>query len=1475
PKKKANRGHAKNLLARLAQDKVAFGKDYQETISLEAMYKTDKELLTVDEIAAFREKEEKEKAKSIDSTPKKEDNEDDKKKEAPDGRLPADSKSTPGEDKPESGESPEGSKKDGELSGRDHESDTGGGRNDLQSDEEGRPSGRPDKEGGDSEHAEDAGAGSSDESNERVSKQSGRVTNYHITDADQVGEGGWKQKAKDNVAAIRALKTILKENRPATLAEQALLVKYVGWGASDLANNIFPQKEYSYEKHQSEDVYRTGWKALGEELKSLLSEEEYSQAKRSTLNAHYTSPEVIKAMYAALESFGFKGGRMLEPGCGIGHFVGLMPAGMRGDTKFTGVELDGTSAAIAKLLYPEESIHQADFIKFNRPDGFYDAVIGNPPFSSTAITQDKRYEKYKFPLHDYFFAKGMDKLRPGGLMMLVTSRYTMDKEGDRLRKYLSKQADLLGAIRLPQTAFKQNAGTDVVTDVIFLRKRMEGEAPAGESWAGIKEVKTRDGKTSVNEYFATHPQMVLGTHRLTGSMYGGSSYTVTPPQGTTIGAAFEKATENLPKGIYQKEKVLSVADEPTIEYDLAPDHIKEDAYYVDDKDALLIKVDGVGKPLGGKVGQKIIRSFVKVRDAVRMVLYIQSKEDVNEKDLAKAQKELSAAYDAFVKAHGHINKRTVVTMKNGDESVRYPNISPFRNDPDAYLVASIEKYNDETGEVKKTDIFTKRVIRPDIEPKIETVEDALNVSLVNKGYVDIEDIASLAGMTKDAAIDSLRGAIFRNPNKQKWETADAYLSGNVREKLTDARLAAEEDETYKPNVEALEEVQPADLSPSQMTVTLGMPIVKPEYIVSFANEVLTLNGLRSRFIAQTGTWVLTNEYGGSLAGYRGVAATSEWGTGDRTSAELLESALNNRQVTVTRRDSDGKTYTDKVATVAANEKMQKIKKAFLKWVWESPDRAEDIAKDYNERYNNSINRSFDGPYIDRMTFPGMSSLITPYRHQKRVAWRIVQQGNTYMAHSVGAGKTIASIMAAMEMKRLGIKKKPAWVVPNHMLKQFSSEFLQLYPAAKLLVADEENFSKVQRNRFMGRVAAENWDGVIITHSAFGKMQVQPQFMADSIREMLDELEMVLDTVDHSERATRKQIERQKEKLEARLTKLAEGEGKDRGVSFEETGIDMIIVDEAQEFRKLDFITNQSTIKGIDPNGSLRAWDLYIKGKYLESLTPGRSMVLMSGTPVTNTLGEVYTIQRYLTEDLLRKNHLDNFDSWASTFGDLVTNVEAGPGGYKAVTRFAEFTNMEVLGKMWGDIGDYIRVKDLPYITLPEVDTGGRKVVAVDQTATQKRYKEVLKERVRHIENRTGRPQRGDDIILSVITDGRHAAIDERYIDPSLPPNPESKLEVMIDNVHEIWERTKADKSTQMIFSDLGVPGSEGRRGFSAYNRIKERLIELGVPANEIAFMQDYKKSQAKQDLFKRMKTGQVRVLIGSSQAMGTGVNAQD
>ncbi|MBN2162452.1 MAG: hypothetical protein JW713_05875 [Pontiellaceae bacterium] len=1305
--------------------------------------------------------------------------------------------------------------------------------------------------------------------------------NYRITDADDIGGGGWKQKARDNVEAIKVLHRLAAEGREATLEEKQKLVKYVGWGASELANGMFPDPRTG--------AFRDEWKEMAEELELLLTDKEYDAARRSTLNAHYTSPKVIRGIYNALERFGFDGGKMLEPGAGVGHFIGLMPEAYLDNSIFTGVELDPISARIAQALYPDADVRNTDYTKFSAPDGFYDVAVGNPPFANIKIVSDRRYRDKRFMLHDYFFAKSIDKVRPGGLLVFVTSKGTMDKIDDKARRYLAEQADLLGAIRLPQTAFKANAGTDVVTDVIFLRKRQIYEQPAGEAWNDIVEVNTPDGPASVNEYFKNHPEMVLGSLRLTGSMYRANELTVEANAGVDIEDAFVEAVMKLPANVYQGREVEAKAAEDGRQLDLAPDHIKEDAYFLGDDGEVYQKINGgahlikVRKKRGEKGVAKthavVLRSYIPLRDAVRDVLYKQVT-GADDADLKKSQVAAEKLYHSFVKKHGPINKSTRserINPKTGKEiiTVRYPNVAPLSEDPDVYLIASIEQFDEETGKVKGlSGLMTKRIIGGEKTAKIETVQDALGVTLDRLGRVDISMIAGEMDLSEQEAIDSLGNSIFRDPEKDDWVTDDEYLSGNVKRKLEEAQTAAKVDKQYARNVTALEKVQPKPLEPAEITISLGMPIVKAEYIEKYIEEVMGLHA-RIHHDPALGKWAVVPKRRNETDSDK---ATVEWGGGNRNAFSLLDSALNQKSVRIMKTVWDNgkrKDVFDAEATEAANEKLTIIKESFRNWIFNDHERTKDLVTRYNEVYNTDAPRQYNGEHL---SLPGINTMYKPYPHQKNVAWRIIQNGNTYMAHEVGAGKTIASVIAGMEMKRLGIIKKPQYVVPNHMLKQFSSELLDLYPAAKILVADEQQFSKQRRNRFMGRVAAEEWDAIIITHSAFKKIPISPDFEMEKVGELLDELRDYLrEAQNEDDRVTVKNLEAMIKRQEEKLAKLATQAGKDKGVFFEDTGIDFLFVDEAHEFRKLSFATNMSSLKGIDPNGSEMAWDLYMKSRYLETRNPNRSLVLMSGTPITNTMGELYTVLRYLSEPVLQEADIHHFDAWAATFGEEKTRLEATPGGtYQPVSRFSSFHNIGDLARLWSRIGDVIKTRDLPYMTekLPKLKGGQRTVVIAKQTDTQVQYKQMLNARLEAIKQRKGPPKKGDDIVLSVITDGRHAAIDQRFVSPNLPADPESKLEVMIKNVYDIWNATKKDKLTQMIFSDLGVPSSLERRGFSVYLQIRDELIRRGVPANEIAFMQDYKSHEKKRKLFKSVNKGDVRVLIGSSKAMGTGVNAQ-
>ena len=1297
---------------------------------------------------------------------------------------------------------------------------------------------------------------------------------YRITDADRIGEGGAKQKARDNLAAIRIVRACIAESRAATPQEQTQLTKYVGWGASELANGLFPAKEYNHFTRRFDEKFKPEWEALGLELRDLLSAEEYEGAKGSTLNAHYTSPGIISQMWRAVERFGFTGGRVLEPGAGISLFVGLAPDTVKGSSRFTTVELDPISASIAKLLYPQQDARHQDFTKFDMPNGFYDLGIGNPPFAQTVIQADPAYAKHRFSLHDYFFAKALDKVRPGGILMFVTSRYTMDKQDDKARQYLMKQADLMGAIRLPQTAFQKNAGTEVVTDVLFLRKRLTGEVPSGEAWGQSKALSVGEHSYAVNEYYHAHPEMVLGAHSSQGSMRSANEYTVTP-SGKLLEEEFAAAVDLLPEKVYQKPEVKSAATQSNAIDETAPGTLKQGSYYLGKDGEIFTKEGDIGVPTTKKMGLDVIRSFITLRDAAKQVLHVQLKEG-SASELKGAQWELKQQYDQFVKKHGLLNKYS--TQNRTDKKSGEPteirimqNWNKFNDDPDSSLVMALEKYDPETEEVKLSDIFTQRVINPVAKPRIESVADALHVVLHETGIVDMTRIAGLMGISETTAADSLGELVYLDPTTQGWQTDDEYLSGPVKDKLAAARQAAGFSPVYQRNVAALEAVQPKDIEPSRIKIALGSPVVDPLWIEQFSEEVIAM-GVRISHTPQTGGWSVA-----ALSGYQAAGATVDFGTGRRSAAVLLDAALNKSPVQVydtIMEDGKERRVINNDETNSANAKLEKIKERFSSWLWEDSKRGVEAAKRFNDAYNTHVKREYGGKHIAAMTFPGVSAAKPPYDHQKRVAWRVVQRGNTYMAHSVGAGKTIASVLAGMELKRLGIKKKPLWVVPNHMLQQFAAEFLELYPAAKIMVADEANFSGDNRERFMGRVAADNWDGIIITHSAFKKIPMSPEFQQGYIEEMIGEIADIIAWSDKREdRIKIKDLERKKAALEQRLAKTMSSVGQGKGVSFEESGIDQIFVDEAHEYRKLDFASNQGNLKGIDTSGSDKAFDLFMKSQYLEGLYPGRSMVLMSGTPITNTIGEIFTLQRFLQYPLLKKLGLHVFDAWASEFGDTVTRLEKDPAGaYKPVTRFGKFRNMVNLQQMVSDVMDFVHAKNLEYVIRPEIAGGARQFVMSNESPQQKRFRQGLARRIEAIRNRKGPPSKGDDILLSVITDGRHAALADEYAGGETAEG--SKLWQAADKIYGIWKEHRTEQLTQMVFMDMGVPSSVERRGFSSYSWLKERLITLGMPADEIAFMQDYKKSTEKQKLFAAMNSGKMRVLIGSSQAMGTGVNAQ-
>jgi N12 class adenine-specific DNA methylase/adenine-specific DNA methylase len=1316
-----------------------------------------------------------------------------------------------------------------------------------------------------------------------------RGSNFHLA-GDRVLARGWKERARDNIAAIRLAAAIETEDRPATAEEQAQLIRFTGFGASDLANFVF--------RRPGDAEFRKGWEAIGEDLQDAVGDLHHASLARCTQYAHFTPEFIVRAIWAGLRRLGWRGGRVLEPGIGSGLFPALMPERLREPSHVTGIELDPVTARIARLLQPRARIIAGDFARTELPASF-DLAIGNPPFSDRTVRSDPAYRSMRLRLHDYFIARSIDLLKPGALAAFVTSSGTMDKADTAAREHIAKSADLVGAIRLPEGSFRASAGTDVVVDILFFHKRKIGDAEGDLSWLDLDEVRLAtgdDGAVRVNRWFAQHPDFVLGAHALTSGPFG-ETYTCSPRRGEDLETALSTAIALLPEAIYDGEPELIDPDlddaDDASGSELPSDrHVREGSYFFDKARGLMQLLDG--EPVAVKVRKgrstvgipekhvRIVTKLIPIRDAVREVLKCQELD----RPWKDAQIRLRIAWSNFVRDFGPINFTTVSLAEDEEtgevrETHRRPNIQPFVDDPDCWLVASIEDYDLETNTAKPGPIFTERVISPPAAPLITSAADALAVVLNERGHVDVDHIAELLHARVDDVIAELGSAIFRDPADGSWQTADAYLSGQVRDKLKAAEAAAGLDPAYERNVRALQAVQPADLSPSDITARLGAPWIPAADIVAFVKETMDAE-IKIHHMPELASWTVEARQLGWTA-----AGTSEWGTDRRHAGELLADALNSRvpQIFDTIKDGDSeRRVLNVVDTEAAKAKLQKIKDAFQRWIWSDPDRTDRLARVYNDRFNNIAPRAFDGSHLK---LPGASGAFVLYGHQKRGIWRIVSAGSTYLAHAVGAGKTMTMAAAIMEQRRLGLIAKAMLVVPGHCLAQAAREFLALYPNARILVADETNFTKDKRHRFLSRAATATWDAIIITHSAFRFISVPSAFEQQMIQDELELYETLLTKVESDDRVSRKRLERLKEGLKERLEALSTR--KDDLLTISEIGVDQIIVDEAQEFRKLSFATNMSTLKGVDPNGSQRAWDLYVKSRFVETKNPGRALVLASGTPITNTLGEMFSVQRYLGYAALAERGLHEFDAWASTFGDVSTELELQPSGkYKPVTRFATFVNVPELIAMFRSIADVVMPEDLrQYVRVPAISTGKRQILTAKPTAAFKRYQTLLGERIKAIEERDRPPEPGDDILLSVITDGRHAAIDLRLVDPDNDNEPDNKLNLLVANAFRIWQETAENSYTrtdgkpfelpgaaQMIFSDLGTISVEKSRGFSAYRWIRDELVRMGVPASEIAFMQDYKKSEAKQRLFGDVRAGKVRFLIGSSETMGTGVNAQ-
>ena len=1224
------------------------------------------------------------------------------------------------------------------------------------------------------------------------------------------------------------------ESRPATPDEKTKLVRYVGWGALP---QVFDPRNYE-------------WRQARAEVEQLLTPEELEAARASTLNAHYTSPTLVRAVYGALERFGFEQGRILEPACGIGHFIGLMPEAMHRHSTITGVEIDPLTARIAKALYPDADIRAQGFENAQLADGFYDVAISNVPFGDYPV-HDPRLNAYRFPIHDYFFAKALDKVRPGGLVTFITSRGTMDKVNSTLREYLAPKTEFLGAIRLPNTAFKQNAGTEVTTDIVMLRKLYPGETPRGPAWREVRDFTNHNWeKIPINEYFVERPHLMLGHLQLTGRMYRDNEPTL-EGDGRVLGDALATAIPALPAGIYRSQRV-ELAEPATEQTIPAPDYVKPNAYCIHDG-MVCIREENVLRPLTDLPSEtrSRIRGMIQVRDAVRGCLRSQI-DGSPEEQVVEARQQLNYAYDRFVARFGPVNLRA--------------NQRAFDGDPDLPLLLSLENYNDETKRAAKATIFHERTVhhRQPVEA-VSAPKEALLVSLNERGCIDLDHMAGLLNQPMEEFLPDCKGLIFLNPQTNQWETDDQYLSGNVREKLAVADAAAVADPRFLENVEALKSVQPADLSATEIDVRLGASWLPPQDVKQFTHELLNIpSGVDIEHIHALGTWHVNAEWEAKGA----TANTTDWGTDRYTGLELIEDALNLKTPTVYD-IVDKKPAVNAQATEAAREKQERIKERFKEWVWSDDSRRERLCRLYNDTFNHTRVRTFNG---DHLTLPGASGAIQLHRHQKAGVWRILQTPNTLLAHVVGAGKTYTMVAAAMELKRLGLSRKPIFVVPNHMLGQFSTELLTLYPGANILVAGKEDFESKNRKRLFGRIATGNWDAVIVTHSGFERIPLSQDTQKRFFEEQLHELEMIKrQHADSSNRRLVKELERAKKRLEARLQALAAEHKKDNTLTFEELGVDRVFVDEAHYFKNLFYVTKMTRIAGLPQTASERAFDMFLKVRHVQSLNGGGGVVFATGTPIANSMAEMFTMQRYLQPDDLKKHNLHHFDSWAATFGEPVTAMELSPdgAGYRLHTRFARFINVPELMQMFRQAAD---VQTAAMLNLPCPKLEGEKPAIRNAPATPELKAFVQELAARADRLKSGRVDPSEDNMLKITSEGRKAALDLRLMKPSVPDEPQGKVNLAVEKIFHIWQETKPERSAQLVFCDLSTPKD---RGFSVYRDIAEKLERLGVPTREIAFIQDYDSDASKLALFRDVRAGKVRVLFGSTQKMGSGTNVQE
>ena len=1269
--------------------------------------------------------------------------------------------------------------------------------------------------------------------------------NFRITD-DHLGEGGAKQKYARNIEAIRTLFKLEQEHRGATAEEQQVLSQYVGWGG--LADAFDPGKD--------------SWAKEYAELKGLLSEDEYAAARSSTLNAHYTSPTVIRSIYDAVERMGFHSGNILEPSMGVGNFFGMLPDSMA-DSRLYGVELDSITGRIAKKLYPQADITVAGFETTDRRD-FYDLAVGNVPFGQYKVN-DKAYNKLGFSIHNYFFAKTIDQVRPGGIVAFVTSRYTMDSKDSTARKHMAERADLLGAIRLPNNAFKANAGTEVVSDIIFLQKR---DRPIDHEPDWVQLGKTEDG-FAINQYFVDHPEMVLGQLTLESTQYG-HDLTVAPIEGANLADQLAEVVQHI-EGQYTEAEVETpdIADAENEKHILPADpDVKNFSYTVVDGEVYYRENSIMTQVELSDNAKARVTGMVELRQIVNQLIQEQL-DDYPDEDIKATQAKLNTAYDAFTAKYGLLNDR-----KNG---------RLFEDDSSYYLLCSLENLDENKQLKSKADMFTKRTIRPEhTVTSVDTPSEALAVSIGEHGRVDLPYMAELLGSPGDyeRITTELQGVIFKDPSADAdepeagWQTADEYLSGNVRNKLRMAQLAAESHPEFKINVEALTKAQPKDLEASEIDIRLGATWLNPAIVQQFMMETFQPpyrirynNLIQVRYSPFTSEWRIGNK---SAAGMYDIMSTETYGTHRANAYKILEDTLNLRDCRIydtIEEDGKERRVLNQKETMLAQQKQQAIKDTFAGWVWQDPQRRNLLVKQYNELFNSTRPREYDGSHIH---FVGMNPEINLREHQRNAVAHVLYGGNTLLAHEVGAGKSFEMAASAMESKRLGLCQKSLFVVPNHLTEQWASEFLRLYPNAKLLVTSKKDFEPANRKRFCARIATGDYDAVIIGHSQFEKIPLSAERQARIIEDQIEEIEKAIAEAKEQsgEHFTVKQMEKTRKTLEVKLKKLQSTDRKDDVVTFEQLGVDRLFVDESQNYKNLYLYTKMRNVAGLSTSEAQKSSDMFGKCRYLDEVTGGRGVIFATGTPISNSMTEMYTLMRYLQYSTLQQKQLPHFDAWASTFGETTTAIELAPEGtgYRARTRFAKFFNLPELMNMFKEAAD-IKTSDQLHLPVPEAKF---ETVVVKPSEIQQDMVKSLSERAAEVHS--GAVDPSVDNMLKITSDGRKIGLDQRLMNPLTPDDPDSKLNACVDNVLRIWNETKEDNLTQLIFCDMSTPKGDG--SFNVYDDIRTKLLAAGVPESEVEFIHNADTEGKKADLFSKVRSGKVRVLLGSTAKMGAGTNVQ-